>query len=250
MPKVVKIKSELKQNKNKTFLKTAIAILFDLFLFGLGIGMLVAILMKKSTVNIAVPVVILAFALILLAVCFIFRKKLGILQSGVKGEEQTLAILKKLPREYTVLTNPVILNRGVTMELDFVVIGKNGVFIVETKNYRGIITGKTSKATWKQIKHGKNDKVCEKEINNPVKQSYRQGRRMVEMFRDFDISADVYPIVYFVDSRSELKLLDDAKLSVEVFNKEQKLLDFITNTKGRETVNSNELAKIIRFFKR
>ncbi len=250
MPKIVKIKSQLKQDKNKAFLKTALVIFLVLLFAGLGFGLLFAILLKKSSLSIAFPIVFLILALILFVVFLVFRKNLGILQSGVKGEEITLKILQKLTKEYTILTNPVILNRGVTMELDFVVIGKNGVFIVESKNYRGIISGKTSKQNWKQIKHGKNDKVYEKEISNPVKQSYRQGRRMAEMFRDFDITADIYPIVYFVDDRSELKILDDAQMNVEIFNKEKHLLDFIQSADGRHSVSSSELAKIIRFFKR
>ncbi len=250
MSKVVKIKSQLKQNKNKTFLKVAMAFVLALFCVGAGLGMLVAILLKKSTIHIAVPIVFLVLALIFIVAFLVFRKKYGILQSGVRGEETTLKILQKLPKEFTVLTNPVILNRGVTMELDFVVIGKNGVFIVESKNHRGIISGKTSKLNWKQVKHGKNDKVYEKEITNPVKQSYRQCKRMEELFKDFDITANVYPILYFVDNRTELKILDDANLDVAIFNKEEPMLKFIQNTKGRETVSSNELAKIIRFFKR
>lgn len=250
MSKIVKIKSQLKQNKNKAFLNVALAFILALACAGAGLGMIVAILLKKSTIHIAVPVVLLVLALILVVVFLVFRKRYGILQSGVRGEETTLKILQKLPKEFTVLTNPVILNRGVTMELDFVVIGKNGVFIVESKNHRGIISGNTSKPSWKQVKHGKNDKVYEKEIKNPVKQSYRQCRRMEELFKDFDITANVYPILYFVDNRTELKILDDAEMNVAIFNREEPMLDYIQNTKGRETVSSNELAKIIRFFKR
>ncbi len=250
MSKIVKIKSQLKQNKNKAFLKVALAFILALACAGAGLGMIVAILLKKSTIHIAVPVVLLVLALILVVVFLVFRKRFEILQSGVRGEETTLKILQKLPKEFTVLTNPVILNRGVTMELDFVVIGKNGVFIVESKNHRGIINGNTSKSSWKQIKHGKNDKVYEKEIKNPVKQSYRQCRRMEELFKDFEITANVYPILYFVDNRTELKILDDAEMNVAIFNREEPMLDYIQNTKGRETVSSNELAKIIRFFKR
>lgn len=250
MSKIVKIKSQLKQNKNKAFLKVALAFILAMACAGTGLGMIVAILLKKSTIHIAVPVVLLVLALILVVVFLVFRNRFGILQSGVRGEETTLKILQKLPKEFTVLTNPVILNRGVTMELDFVVVGKNGVFIVESKNHCGIISGNTSKSSWKQIKHGKNDKVYEKEIKNPVKQSYRQCRRMEELFKDFDITANVYPILYFVDNRTELKILDDAELNVAIFNREEPMLDYIQNTKGRETVSSNELAKIIRFFKR
>ncbi len=250
MSKVVKIKSRLKQDKNKALLQVAIAFILSLALAGVGLGMLVAIILKKSTIHIAFPVIILVLALLSLAVFLVFRKKYGILQSGVRGEETTLKILQKLPKDFTVLTNPVILNRGITMELDFVAIGKNGVFIVESKNYRGILDGKTSKPNWKQIKHDKNDRVYEKQISNPVKQSRRQCRRMEELFRDFDITANVYPILYFVDSRTELKITDDANLNVPIFNSEESLLHYIQNTKGRETVSDKELAKIIRFFKK
>lgn len=250
MSKVVKIKSQLKQNKNKAFLKVALTFLLAVACAGSGLGMLVAILLKKTTIHIAFPVILLGSAIALAVAFLVFRKKYGILQAGVRGEETTLKILQKLPKEFTILTNPVILNRGITMELDFVVVGKNGVFIVESKNHRGIITGKTSKPNWKQVKHGKNDKVYEKEITNPVKQSYRQCRRMEELFKDFDITATVYPVLYFVDSRTELKIHDDADLNVAIFSKEESLLNYIQNTKGRETVSSNELAKIIRFFKR
>ena len=250
MPRLVKIKSQLKHNMNKALLTTVLIMLADLCLFGFGVGFTVAVLTKKSSVHIAFPIILLVSAFILFIVFIVLRKKFGILRSGVRGEEQTLQILKKLPKDFTIITNPVIHNRGAVLELDFVVIGKNGVFIVETKNYRGIISGKTSKPSWKQIKHGKNDKVYEKQVNNPVKQAHRQSRRMLEMFRDFDISADVYPIVYFVDSRSELKVIDDADSGVHIFNKEKNLLDFIINAKGKHTVSSSELTKIIRFFKR
>jgi len=250
MSRVVKIKSELKKNKNRAFFKTALFGMLFLAFFGLGSGMLMAIMTEKSKLHIAFPIVLFAIAVVFYVCFLIFRKKYNILLSGVKGENHTLEILKKLPKSFTIITNPVILNRGITLELDFVVIGKNGVFIVESKNYRGIISGQTSSPKWKQIKHGKGDNVYEKEVGNPVKQAHRQGRRMLEMFRDFQITADIYPIVYFVDSRSELKIQDDAQLNVAVINNENQLIDYIVNSSGRQTVDSNELAKIIRFFKR
>lgn len=250
MAKVVKIKSQLKSNKNKAWLYTAFAIFFEFLFLGLGLGLLIAVLLKKMTLPIIFPILLLAVALILFIISIAARKRFSILRSGVDGEKAVLEILKKLPRDYTVITNPVIHNRGAVNELDFAVIGKNGVFIVEAKNYRGIISGKTSAQTWKQIKHGKNDKVYEKEVKNPVKQAHRQGRRMLEVFSDCDITADVYPIVYFVDSKSELKITDDAETRVAVINKEKKLLDYIVNSEGRNTVSSSELTKIIRFFKK
>lgn len=250
MPKVVKIKSQLKQNKNKTFLITVLLMLLALCFFVVSSGLFIAILFQKITLHIAFPVVLMVVSLTLFFAFFLYKRKFEILRAGVRGESSTLDILKKLPREYTIISNPVILNRGVTLELDFLVIGKNGVFIVESKNHRGIVSGKTSKSSWKQVKNGKNDSVYEKEINNPVKQSFRQSRRMLELFRDFDITADVYPILFFVDNSVELRIINDANIDVSIFKDETELLDFIHTTKSRKTVSKEELAKIIHLFKR
>jgi hypothetical protein len=250
MSKVVKIKSQLRKEKNKAFLMVLLSFLFVLICFASGVGILVSILLEKSTIHIAIPILILILALIFIIVFFTCRKKYDILKAGVRGENATLKILKKLPKDFTVITNPVILNRGIKMELDFLVIGKNSVFIVETKNHRGILSGKTSNAEWHQVKHSKNGKVYEKDISNPIKQSFRQCRRMEELFRDFDITATVYSVLFFVDSRTELKILDDAQMNVAIFNDEESMLDYIENTKGKNTISQNELIKIKQIFKK
>lgn len=250
MAKVIKIKSELRSDKNKALLYTALTMAFSILFFAAGAALLIALYLKKTEVSAALPIALLCISLLLLMVFLAFRKRHGILKSGVDGEKAVFNILKKLPSGYTVITNPVICNRGSINELDFAAIGKNGVFIIEAKNYRGIIKGKTSAQNWRQIKHGKNDRIYEKEVKNPVKQAHRQGRRMLEVFSDFDITADVFPIVYFADSKSELKITDDADLNIPIFNDEKSLLDYIIKSKGRHTVTSSELNKIIRFFKK
>lgn len=249
MAKIVRIKSELKSNKNKAFWHTAFALFFTLAFFGVGAGMLFAILLGKSTLHTAFPCMFMGLSLVLFALFMIAKHNYNILNAGVQGEQHTYEILKQLPKEFTVITNPVIHNRGSVNELDFVVIGTNGVFVVESKNYRGIITGKTSAQMWKQIKHGKN-KTYEKEVKNPAKQAFRQGRRMHEMFIDFGISADVFPILYFVDNRSELKITDDAETNIAIINNENDLLDFIMKSKGKHIVDESERAEIVRFFKK
>ena len=82
------------------------------------------------------------------ALCFrVLYTRSAVLKSGIDGERQAAAALRALPYAYHVLVNPVFRVRGKVMELDAVVVGKNGVFIVETKNHAGVITGKTD-AEW------------------------------------------------------------------------------------------------------
>ena len=68
------------------------------------------------------------------ALCFrVLYTRSAVLKSGIDGERQAAAALRALPYAYHVLVNPVFRVRGKVMELDAVVVGKNGVFIVETK---------------------------------------------------------------------------------------------------------------------
>ena len=73
---------------------------------------------------------------------------------------------------------------------------------------------------------------------------------MEELFRDFDITATVYPVLYFVDSRTELKIVDDAQMNVAIFNNEESMLDYIENTKGKNSISQNALIKIKHIFKK
>ena len=250
MAKIVKVKSALKSNKNKAFLYTALAFLFSLLFICIGVWMLAAIQLKKLEISVIFPIIILLFSVVLIIIAFENRKKHAVLKSGVNGEKAALQALKGLPKSYTVITNPVIYSRGRVNELDFAVVCKNGVFIVEAKNYRGIIVGKTSQQSWRQIKHGKNDKSYEKEVKNPIKQADRQAERMAQLFADLKITADIYPILYFVDSGSELRITDDADSKVAVIKGEQALLDYILNIESSGTVKSDDVTKIIKIFKK
>ncbi|MCH5191072.1 MAG: NERD domain-containing protein [Oscillospiraceae bacterium] len=249
MAKVVKVKSELKSNKNKAFLYTAFSFIFALLFLCVGIGLLVAVLSQKLEISAAYSVIPFAFSLVMMLVTAINRKKHAVLKSGVNGEKSTLQVLKRLPKNYTVITNPVIHNRGSVNELDFAVVCKNGVFIVEAKNYRGIIVGNSSQQSWKQIKYGKNGNTYEKEVKNPLKQAHRQAGRMFELFKDLKITADVYPILYFADANAELRITDDADSNVAVIKGEQALLDYILQTESKRTLKSDDTEKIINIFK-
>lgn len=249
MAKVFKVKSELKSDKNKHFLYSAFALFFVAVFFAAGIWTGVLILQKKTDLPMAFPCIFIALGVVMAVIYLIYRKRFFILKAGVKGEKKTLDFLEELPKSYTVITNPVIRNRGAEIELDFVVIGENGVFIVETKNYSGIIHGKTSQNSWKQIKHSKNNKVYEKEVKNPARQVARQAGKMRELLIDLDVSADVFPILFFTDSRSEIKIADDCDMNVPVFKNKAKLLEYITSAAGKRGVNSAERAKIVRLFK-
>ena len=75
------------------------------------------------------------------ALCYLFFRPIKCdtvrKETGLNGEEKALAALADLPDDYTVF-NQVELPG---MEADFVVIGPNGLFVVENKEYHGDLAG-------------------------------------------------------------------------------------------------------------
>ena len=112
--------------------------------------------------------------------------------AGVAGEDQTLAVLETLPNDY-VLFNQLDLpdNRSSTgsRELDFVVVGPNGVFVVETKNLRGELVGAAGDEYWTLHKVGRGGTPYSKSVRNPV----RQVRGQVAVLNKFLQSRNLNP---------------------------------------------------------
>ena len=97
--------------------------------------------------------------LILVLLCFIFYKKFR----GFMGEFWVKTELNKLSKHsYIILNNIMIKSSTGTHQIDHIVISKFGIFVIETKNYYGLIIGDKYKAKWIQY-IGKNKYY----FNNP-----------------------------------------------------------------------------------
>ena len=138
------------------------------------------------------------------ALCFrVLYTRSAVLKSGIDGERQAAAALRALPYAYHVLVNPVFRVRGKVMELDAVVVGKNGVFIVETKNHAGVITGKTDAEWWSQVK-----RRGAKTMKNPLLQAERQHKLMEQLLADAKQACPVHSFVYFANKNARVGVRD------------------------------------------
>lgn len=70
---------------------------------------------------------------------------------GKIGEKAIHDILLTLSDEYHVWKDIVIQNNGYSVQIDHLVISPYGIFVIETKNYRGDIYGDEDSQEWKQI---------------------------------------------------------------------------------------------------
>lgn len=93
--------------------------------------------------------------------------------AGAAGEDRALAALSTLPADYTLFNQirlPDERSRTGFREADFVVVGNNGVFIIENKDYRGEIRGDGNAANWELHKIGIGGTPYTKPCRNPVRQ--------------------------------------------------------------------------------
>lgn len=110
------------------------------------VGLGIALLIFQAVKEVAVWVSVMVFGALCLFISYhlIEAKIWGI---GAAGEERVAEMLKNLPPEYTTI-NDVLLPSGV--HIDHIVLGPNGIFVIETKNHRGLI--KCEGDSWTQTK--------------------------------------------------------------------------------------------------
>lgn len=70
---------------------------------------------------------------------------------GRRGENRVSATLKYLPSESRMIDNLVLKTKDGYTQLDHVVVSHYGLFVIETKNYKGWIFGSETKLHWKQV---------------------------------------------------------------------------------------------------
>lgn len=76
---------------------------------------------------------------------------------GFIGEKVVANVLNSLPKnEYKVLNNIMLNTERGSTQIDHVVVSEFGIFVIETKNYKGIITGSEFSDKWTKNMYGKN----------------------------------------------------------------------------------------------
>lgn len=164
------------------------------------------------------------------------EKEYHILKSGVEGEKRVINILSRLPDHYIVVHNVVVNYDGQMNELDFVVIGNNGVFVIENKNNSGTIEG-DAKAP--ELLQSKNFRI--KKFRNPIKQVGMQTYRLRGLFNKFGINQWIQPIVYFSNPEARVNIRNcEIPIFTALDIKNNDIINFIITYVGSNISESNK----------
>lgn len=111
---------------------------------------------------------------------------------GFFGEKKISAILSFLPAgKYFVLNNIMLATDTGTSQIDHVVVSNYGIFVIETKNYKGWIMGKESDEFWVQNIYGKKNR-----FKNPIRQNFGHVKALESLLSQYR-SIRIIPIVAF-----------------------------------------------------
>lgn len=133
---------------------------------------------------------------------FIADRFLRIYSNNILGwlaEKKVAHILLKLdPKKYKVINNIMIGEKGNTSQIDHILISDYGIFVIETKNYYGRITGRDY-GNWILAIY-----KFKRKIDNPVTQNFihiKTLKKILEQYSDIPY----YSIIVFT-KRSVLKV--------------------------------------------
>ena len=119
---------------------------------------------------------------------------------GWFGEKWTKDEIKKLPSDrYKILNDIMIMLNGKTYQIDHIIVSCYGIFVIETKQYNGVITGNKYDKYW--VRHIGNKKCY---YNNPIKQNYGHKKALEEL-----LDLPDYKVISLVNVTSNAKLKID-----------------------------------------
>ena len=148
------------------------------------------------------------FSLVLSIISFIVAVYLWNKQTtwniGADGEESVIRVLQNLDSSFKVINDIVLPGDG--QNIDHVVIGSTGTFVIETKNHNGII--KCYGDDWSRKKVGRRGTVYDAGIGNPSKQAKRNAVVLKNWLESENIDVGyINAVVVFTNDNVELKLI-------------------------------------------
>ena len=182
---------------------------------------------------------------------FIYNNAMDILAAGIKGERNAVKYVRLLPDSYTVFSNLSLAYRDKKSEMDLVIVGPTGVFIVEIKNQNGTIVGDVGGQSWTQHKVGRGGTPYAKRLYSPIKQVGTHVFVLANYLKSKGIRAYVSPVVYFANEETVVRVSGtDGKTSLFAAseNGAGELIRYITSS--RAAPSQEELSKIITVLKK
>lgn len=170
------------------------------------------------------------FLFVLLSVTFIRRKPII---KGKRFERYVSYEISQLPNEYIIFNDLFFESNGYSTQIDHIIVSPYGVFVIESKGYKGWITGGENSEYWTQTIFNSKYKFY-----NPI----RQNIGHVRFLRHLLGTVMFIPIVVF-DNSANIKAHVES-IVVNICNLNYSILQYKTPVLSKEAVDT--IVQIIR----
>ena len=124
--------------------------------------------------------------------------------------------------------------RNSTAQIDHILICPRGIFVIETKNYKGFISGKPSD---RRIKHRYSKYGKSYSIYNPIKQNQTHCSAVRNIIRKDNIECSIYPVVIVLGA----EVSGEIKQFIQPLNF---LTDYINSKMPKHLLSKEEMKHI------
>lgn len=151
-----------------------------------------------------------------------YKGKADSLNIGIQGEEVITSTLTSLPDDYMIFNNVALNYNGKLTEIDSIILSCHGIFVVDVKNYKGVLFGLEADEVWSRTKTSKADKSYGGAIKNPVKQVDRKAQIVSNVLYKKGIRTDVDG--YVVLPMADKVIVDSDKVFLNIIQLKQTIL--------------------------
>ena len=177
--------------------------------------------------------VIIIMVIVLLII--IVKRKRDVRRINI-GEEEVNNILNKINR-YKLLSDIMIEGKNGTSQIDHILIGRKGIFVIETKDYSGLIYGDEYSKYWTQIINRTSNKFY-----NPIRQNYGHIKALEKCIK----RKGVFISLVVFTNKSKLKKVKTDTPVLQL----NKLKRFIKRYKSDVKLSKKEIDEIYNYIKK
>ncbi|MGG7143351.1 nuclease-related domain-containing protein [Clostridium nigeriense] len=152
------------------------------------------------------------------------------------GEKEVSKILSEI-KGYKLLNDVMIKGENGTSQIDHILIGKKGIFVIETKDYSGEIYGEEYSRYWTQSINKRKNKFY-----NPIRQNYGHIKALERYLK----RSDIFISVIVFTNKSELKKINSETPVIQL----RKLKRFIRKYKSDIRLSKEEVREIYDYIRK
>ena len=161
---------------------------------------------------------------------------------GKFGEKRVARKLDWLSKEYITLNDILLPTKYGTTQIDHIVVSPYGIFVIETKNYKGWIFGHQNSEEWKQSLLGKKTVFGwsseQHKFRNPIRQNMAHKIAVNDILKEIG-EFKVIPIVVFSD-KAELNITTPNHIVINWCNLRSTIKSYRT-----PCISQNEIQEIL-----